>query len=96
MATSTMVIAPGVAQASGEKSWTRSCGTKYTGYSGNGLASTSKNNKGTCAGHAWVRGRIGADNWLSWTHGEQNAVQADSRIYGARHKGCEDCAVYTT
>jgi hypothetical protein len=96
MATSTIVLAPGVAQAAGQKSWTRSCGTTYLGSSSLGYATTTKRDNGSCAGHAWVKGRIGSDSWLSWAHAPSYVYQSDSRIIGARHKGCEDCAVYTT
>jgi hypothetical protein len=96
-----MVVAPSSAQATGFTTWTRSCGTTYSGFSSAAFASTEKRAGGSCKGHAWVRafytGSSGG-HWTGWLHAPKRAtyVAANVVIWNGHHKGCADCAVHGT
>ncbi|SDD12862.1 hypothetical protein [Actinokineospora iranica] len=77
--------------------WTRSCGTTYSGVSSaaTDYANTRKHSGGSCKGDAWLRIQVGGV-WQSWRHHSSLVEARSPYMTAAQHKGCADCAVYTT
>ncbi len=60
-------------------------------------AITTRQNNGTCEGHAWLRVYT-PSGWTSWVSNPTEAKISSSggHITRAQHKGCADCKVYST
>jgi hypothetical protein len=80
-------------------SWERSCGHEYYGVTNPTKVSTEKSGKGSCDGHAWVRGQRTDGTWTNWQHASGKVtIRSESaiRYKGAEHKGCSTCKEYET